>query len=114
MNYQVSEQQLFVLIDKFMKKIYGDIYYGPILRKRGKVLNIQGSSSWRYNDPEYPPFTIQLDDNGKVISMSRNFTPFEHNKLMKLTGLDEKTILKIFLKFNFNLDFADDFEFFHT
>jgi hypothetical protein len=114
MNYQVSEQQLFVLIDKFMKKIYGDIYYGPILRKRGKVLNIQGSSSWRYNDPEYPPFTIQLDDNGKVISMSRNFTPFEHKKLMKLTGLDEKTILKIFLKFNFNLDFADDFEFFHT
>lgn len=114
MNYQVSEQQLFVLIDRFMKKIYGDIYYGPILRKRGKVLNIQGSSSWRYNDPEYPPFTIQLDDNGKVISMSRNFTPFEHKKLMKLTGLDEKTILKIFLKFNFNLDFADDFEFFHT
>lgn len=114
MNYQVSEQQLFPLIDKFMKKIYGDISFGPILRKRPNSRDIKGSSSWKYSDPEYPPFTIQLDDNGKVISMSRNFTPFEHKKLMKLTGLDEKTILKIFLKFNFNLDFADDFEFFHT
>lgn len=114
MKYQVTEQQLFPLIDKLMKKIYGDISFGPILRKRGKVKNIQGSSSWKYNDSEYPPFTIQEDDNGKVISLSRNFTPFEHKRIMKLTGLDEKTILKIFFKFNLNLDFADDFEFFHT
>jgi len=112
MKYQVSEQQLFPLIDGLMKKIYGDISFGPI--SNSKIRNIQGSSSWRYYDPEYPPFTIELDDNGKVISMSRNFTPFEHKKIMKLTGLDEKTILKIFFKFNFNLDFADDFEFLHT
>jgi hypothetical protein len=113
MKYQVSEQQLFGLIDKFMKKIYGDISFGPILRKRPNSRDIKGSTR-KYSIPDLPPFSLVLNDDGKVILMSRNFHPIEHKKLMKLTGIDEKTIVKIFLKYNLNLDFADDFEFLYA